>query len=93
MAKTIYKPRGDRVLLRKVKIEESESGLAFPDYSIEGSYYLVEAIGKEVKEVELGDKVLLVGKENLQWAYIPNTKDLIITREDCIWLSYGEEDE
>jgi hypothetical protein len=92
MSKTIYKPRGDRVLLRQVLVGETESGIKVPDYSVHGKYYIVEAVGKEVKEVEIGDKVLMVGEENRQWAYIPQSKDLLITREDCIWLSYGEEE-
>lgn len=90
MSKTIYKPRGDRVLIRRVQVGETDSGIAVPDASIEGFYHVVEAIGPKVEELDVGDKVLLVGTQNVHYAFVPNSRDLIVTREDCCWIRFLE---
>jgi len=93
MSKTIYKPRGDRVLIERVDVGETPSGIAVPEASVEGFYHIVRAVGPKVENLEEGDKVLLVGTLNVHYAFIPNSKKLLVTREDCCWLTFQDEEE
>lgn len=58
--KKMIKPLGERVLVKAEKAEEkTASGLFIPQTSQEKTQFaIVEAVGKEVKNVSVGDKIL-----------------------------------
>lgn len=78
------KPRNDFVLVRIVSIGETESGIQLPDYSIEGKEFVVDAIGPDVENLNVGDKILAIGTIGQDLVYLPRRKDLFLTKQNNI---------
>lgn len=79
------RPRNDFVLVREERVEEVR-GVAMPEVSAEGKRYVVVAMGKDVKELSVGESVILNGQLNVHWSYVPRHPDLIIVRQECVIL-------
>ncbi len=85
-----YLPRNTYVLVRRVKLGETPGGVLVPDASIEGVEHIVVAVGPKVEELAVGDKVLMIGQFNLHYSFLPNSKELIIIKEENVALVYWE---
>lgn len=81
---TKYLPRSGFVLIRVKFIDTNEQGVAVPQTSAEAKQYHVEAVGPGVKDVEVGDRVLMIGRPNEDYWQLPNSKDLILIKESCV---------
>lgn len=75
-----YRPRNDNVLIRVV-IREKLQGLVMPQSSLEGQEFVVVSQGPQVEGLENGDKVILKGVQNVDWAFLPGSSDLLMIRE------------
>lgn len=89
--KSMIQPRNDMVLVRIIKRGESRGGIAMPDISAEGTDYIVEAVGPKVVGLEVGDKILPVGRRGVEWDLIPEESDLFILKESNIPIIYKKE--
>ncbi len=89
----ILRPRNDGVVIRRVKVGQTEKGVYLPDASIEGVRHIVVAKGPKVEDLEVGDNVLLMGTKGQDYGFIPNTPDLIFTKEGNLALVYEQEEE
>jgi hypothetical protein len=85
------KPRGEYVLIRRVVHGQTPSGIRVSEASFEGMDHVVEAFGSGVTDLHIGDKVLLIVTNREDYAFLPNSKDLLITKHQNIVLVYGEE--
>ena len=85
-----YIPRNAMILVRRVQLGQTPKGIGVPDTSIEGVEHVVVAVGKKVEDLKEGDKVLINGTIGQDYAFLPNSKDLIITHDNNIVLKYEE---
>ena len=85
-----FVPRNDYVLVRKVMLGETPSGIAVADGTIEGMEYRVVAVGPKVKGLLEDDRVLMIGTIGQDIAYLPNSRDLMLTKETNVALVYAE---
>ncbi|HBG82148.1 TPA: co-chaperone GroES [candidate division CPR2 bacterium] len=78
-------PLGDRVVLKRVAAEEkTKSGIVLPDSAKEKPEQgEVVAVGKEVKEIKRGDKVLF-SKYAPTEVKVENNEFLIVKEEDVL---------
>ena len=83
-----YRPRNDYCLIKVTSLGLTPSGLAMPDVSVQGKEYFVVAKGPMVEDLAVGDKVLMVGSPNEDYAYLPNSKELLIIKQANIVLVY-----
>jgi co-chaperonin GroES (HSP10) len=88
-----YRPRNNKVIIRIVDVGVSKGGVALPDQASEGKAYIVEAVGPDVDNLEVGDRVLMVGKINEDYTFLPREKSLIIIAESNVLLIIEEEDQ
>jgi NADPH:quinone reductase-like Zn-dependent oxidoreductase len=84
--KANYQPRNDKVLVRVLSIGKSEGGVALPEISIEGKEFVVEAVGPKVEDLEVGDRVLMIGKINEDYCFLPRSHELLVIPEKNILL-------
>lgn len=89
----MHKPRNDYVLVRKILRNLTPSGIAVPNKSAQGADYRIVAWGPDVKDLEVGQNVLMVGQVGLDYAYLPNSSDLCIIKQANIVLVYDEVEE
>lgn len=82
-------PRGDNVLVRVVQ-HGAHKGLAMPDRAVEGKEYVLMAKGPKVEELEIGDKVLMVGTMGVDWDFLPSCKDLLVIKQGNIIVVLGK---
>ena len=82
-------PRNDFVLVRIVQLKEV-GGLAMPDIAIQGKCFVVVAVGPDVKDLEPGDRVLMIGSEGVHYYPLPSSKDLLVIKQDHVVLVYAE---
>jgi len=85
-----FKCRNDFVLIRVVDVGMSEGGVAIPQISIQGKEFHVEAVGPDVNELEVGDKVMMIGKQWNEYYPLPNCKDLLVIKQEFIVLVLEE---
>lgn len=81
-----FRPRNDFVLVRIVDLGETESGLAIPQMSAQGKEFVVEGVGPKVKDLVVGDKVLMLGARNVTYFEVPNDSKLIVIKEEHVVL-------
>ncbi len=84
-----FRPRNDYVLIRIVEVGETPSGIAIPQISIEGKEFHIVALGPKVEDLKIGDKVLMVGQQGVDFFPLPRSKDLIMIREEHVVLVVG----
>jgi hypothetical protein len=83
-----FQPRNDYVLIRRVTLGETPTGIAVADGTIEGVEHRVSAFGPDVKGLEVGDSVLLIGTLGSDYGFLPNSRDLLITKQQNVVLVY-----
>lgn len=86
----VYTPRNDYVLVQRVQLGKTPSGIAVSSASIEGFEHIVTAMGPEVKELALGDKVLVIGEMGKDYAFIPNSNTIFLTKEKNVVMIYDD---
>lgn len=84
-----YNPRGDFVLFRVTK-RDKVLGIAMPQQSEQSIERTVVSFGPDVKDLQVGDKVLVIGHMGETVVEIPREKDLLITRQSNIILTMEE---
>jgi hypothetical protein len=82
------RPRNDKVLIREDH-PDLIGKLAVSQFAIEGKEFVIVAIGPKVEDLEVGDVVMMAGKENVDWAKVPNHKNLLINCEANVVLVTG----
>lgn len=91
---TIYKPRKSFVVIRVVSLGKSKDGrIHLPDSAIEGKQYVVHAIGPDVKDLHVGDTVLMQGNQNEDWGYMPGTREFLVIDERNVVLIFEDKPE
>ena len=80
-----WQPRNDYVLIRIQKLPIVD-GISFPDHSIEGKEFVVEALGPKVEGLAVGDKVMALGAKHVTFYEVPNSRDLIVIRQEHVVL-------
>lgn len=75
-----YSPRNDIVLIRS-ESRGKVRGLHMPDATEEGKRLVVEAIGQEVKNLNVGDVILAVGTPGQDLVRIPGEGNLYLTKQ------------
>ena len=86
-----FTPRNEYVLIRRVLLGQTPGGVLTPDNSIEGVKHIVEAVGPKVEHLSEGDDVLIIGTKGQDYGFLPNSKDLFITKESNVVLIYGDD--
>ena len=80
-----YLPRNDFVLFRIVN-KRVVRGLLMPDASAQGQERVVVAVGPKVENLNVGDKVLVIGVVGQDTVPLPSDPSLYLTRESNIAL-------
>ncbi|MDE2095623.1 MAG: hypothetical protein KGL39_00070 [Patescibacteria group bacterium] len=88
-----YRPRNDYCLVRYVDIGKTPSGIATPNSSIQGKKFFIEAFGPDVEDLQVGDRILMVGTEKEDWAFLPNSRELLLIKQANIVMVYEGDDE
>lgn len=86
-----YRCRGDFVLFRHVDLG-THRGLAMPNVAQQGKENVVVAIGPKVENLEVGDKVLVIGTLGVDSVRVPTEQNLYMTRETNVALVRVEND-
>lgn len=86
-----YRPRNDFIVFRMIEGNKVR-GLVMPDIAEQGKIKLVVALGPDVKDLEVGDEVLIVGTEG-SLARLPNETDLYLTRQSNVVCVIGKSPE
>ena len=81
-----FRPRNDYVLIRIVELGQNPAGIAIPQISAQGKEFHVVAVGPDVEDLDVGDKVLMLGSKNTTYFELPNSKDLIVMKEENVVL-------
>ncbi len=88
---SMIQPRNDMVLVRIVAKGKTLSGIAMPDTAMEGNDFIVAAVGPAVKDLEIGERVMVIGRRGYEWDVIPGEKDLFLIKETNVPMVYREE--
>ena len=76
------KPLNDKVLIKDSKNDKTEFGIYIPDNAKERpSEGLIEAVGDDVNEVKVGERVLFVKHGHYE---LENKDKIIISEEDIL---------
>jgi hypothetical protein len=86
----MFTPRGPFCVIRVTHIDTNAAGLALSQSSAEAKQFHVESIGPAVKELQPGDRVLMVGKRNEQFWDIPGHNGLMLVKEEAVSLVITE---
>ena len=77
------KPLGDRVVATKEQpLEKTKSGILLGDAKEKPAYAVVESIGKDVKNIKIGDKIIV--KDYSATELKIDDKDYLIVKEEDI---------
>jgi hypothetical protein len=94
MSVVTYTPRNDFVLVRLDKIDVNRAGIAIPQRSAQSMKFFVVATGPDVKNLEVGDRIIIVAKENEGDYYpLPNDNSLFAIRERFVAFTVQEKPE
>lgn len=83
--------REDWCLIRIVEIGHNPSGIAIPQFSVEGKRFEVVSVGDKVSNLKPGDNVLMTGRPNVNYFQVPNTSDLIVIKQEFVVLVVTED--
>ncbi len=78
-------PRKNQVIVR-ILIKDEYRGIKLPQNSPEGKLYVVVAIGPEVKNLNVGDEVLITARVGQEWQLIPGEPELVFNIEEHVPL-------
>ena len=82
-----YRPRNDYVLIKIIDLGKSKAGVLIPEICIEGKEFHVLAKGPDVQNLEVGDKVLCIGKKGEDYGYLPARSDVFLTKQaNCVLI-------
>lgn len=79
---TTYEPRNDFVLFRMSGREHK--GLVMPDQTQVGKVRSVLAVGPDVKGLNQGDEILVIGQVGQDVVQLPNEVDLFLTKQSNV---------
>ena len=82
------KCRGDKVLFKRLA-RDKMGGLVMPQNSAEGSEFVIVAISnkvEELKDLRVGDSVLIQGQQNVHWAFVPGYPEIAVTDHSNVSL-------
>lgn len=78
------KPLKDRVVAKKEQpLDKTESGILLGEAKKDPAYAIVESIGPEVKEIKVGDKII-IKEYSATEVKIDKTDYIIIKEEDIL---------
>lgn len=75
--------RGDSVLVRFINLGMAR-GMAMPDQAAEGKEVIVISVGPDVKNLEVGDVVFMVGSLEEKVYTLPGSSDLIVSPQQNV---------
>lgn len=78
-----YTMRNDMVLIRK-QPKGKVRGLHMPAASAEGVDFFVEAFGPEVKNLEIGDQIMLMGSGEEKFYPVPGDTTLLVAQQKLV---------
>jgi len=85
-----YLPRNDFVLFRLVNVGLSAGGVVIPDVSRQGKERIVVAMGPDVEDLKIGDRILVIGEVGHDVVELPATmkdaKGLFLTKQQNVVL-------
>ncbi len=84
-----YRCRNDFVLFRLVNRGQLR-GVVMPDVAAEGKERVVVAFGPDVKDLEVDDRVLVIGQIGVDTIQLPNDRDLYMTKAANVALVVTE---
>lgn len=79
----VYKPRNDLVIVRQSKREQI-GAIRLPDHSADSIKLTVEAFGPDVKDLEVGQEVLMLGTVGETFVPVPGARDLFMLRQGAV---------
>lgn len=79
------RPRNKHVILHR-GIVDSRNGIAVPQNSAEAWRWTVVAVADDVSGLAVGDVVWVTGQLGVNYAAIPNNRDLYIIDEKCVMI-------
>lgn len=91
MSKKTYTPRNDFVVFSMTD-NQVLKGLVMPQTSEESKVRHVVAIGPKVKDLNIGDEVLVAGQVGSDVVSLPGEKGLYLTREQNVILIVQREE-
>lgn len=88
-AATDIVPRHTKVIVQAHVIDNVQ-GIALSSKSIESKKFVVYAVGPEVKDLAVGDHVMMTGQEKVDWSWLPGFSEekLLIIDEANVLLVY-----
>ena len=89
-SKLEYRPRNDYCLIRRDTLGRTPSGIAVGDETLEGIEHVVVAKGPDVVDLEIGDKVMMIGSKGEDYAFVPRERNLLVIKQANIILVYKE---
>jgi len=81
------RPRHDYVLLR-CQAREDLGTLKMPQNSAEGKEWFVEAVGPDVEDLKVGERVEASGQPKVDFWFVPGYSDLIVIKERNVQIVY-----
>ena len=92
MSKIVYKPRGDFILYQSINRGQVR-GIAMPDQAAEGKDLIIVAVGPDVKDLQPGDRVLVIGTPGETVSRVPGTNYLLTRQANAVIVITQEEEE
>lgn len=80
-----YRPRNDFVLFRFIDRGQVR-GIITPDKSAQGKERIVMAMGPDVVDLKIGDKVMVIGSPGQDVIAMPEDKDIYLTKQANVVL-------
>ncbi len=87
-----HRMRNDWVLVR-MQYVGNVKGIEMPQSAVEGKVFFVEAIGPDVKDLEIGEKIIMRGTRGVDYFPLPNATNLFAIQEEYVVLVFEEETE
>ena len=87
-----YKPRNDFVVFELIDLG-MVGGVHVPDRSAHGKERIIRAVGPDVKGLDVGQKVFVIGTMGEDVVPIPDKKQYYLTKQSNVVLIVCEEDE
>lgn len=85
-----FVPRGPYCVIRVSHIDKNAAGIALSQTSADAKQYHVESVGADVKDLKVGDRVLMVGKPREDYWDILGQYGLMLVKESAISLIVTE---
>lgn len=93
MTSLTYKPRCDYVLIRLARADKSDGGVVLPEATTEGHRWFVEDVGPDVEDLDVGERVDVMGQIGQDIAPLRGEKDLFLTKQTNVCLIIRESSE